>query len=298
MPFVTVASVHQKDALISTSGSGISQKDWKAPSHSFGQKLFLVRDNRRRASKSPEKEDIRPDSGKITDISENSTTDDYATAYENSGTDTSSKRSTNYKQPDILPDVKEGSSFETTSVGRSFVTEDTVQVVPSPPLKISEEKAVDTVKPVESQKDNTENKRERDVEMTVCEKEEASVDLESSSSGSYSLDSEQRESKSEWTEQDKKRMKKEFKLDLTDPSNVLENWCEDKAKTEDISPKFQEQIKTKFTPVLNKRVQQVKSIQSKFFLVDINQNGWKKKTNCFFFRFLQLKNGIPKPVEK
>lgn len=175
---------------------------------------------RRKSMKSPEKDvqqvqqslEQRRDSCRINDISEASTTEDYATAHDNSGDDTVSCR-----QPADKAGSKEGSSFESaSSLPGNSKEEASFQVVPSSTSPIHEEAEV----------------------RRVVEEETASV--ESSSSGSYSLDSCQKDAleegkarakSREWTEQERTWAKKGFTLDLSDVSGEPEGEEEDEKMT-------------------------------------------------------------------
>ncbi|KAK6626476.1 hypothetical protein RUM44_008949 [Polyplax serrata] len=224
VPFVTVAAIHKNDSPVPVQvPAAHSQQERKSISRGLDPNVFfgMHKDVRRKMSKSPEKEEVRLDSSKATDISENSTTDDYATAFDNSGTDTSSRKSVNHQQPESKPGSKEGSSFESASSVHSFAREDAVQVVPSSPPTIAEENSENVEEHEENMEINESN--EREVKHEREEKEELSGDVESSSSGSYSLDSGQRDQKPEWSDQEKARIKKEFTLELGDNSNNIEN---------------------------------------------------------------------------
>lgn len=266
VPFVAIAAVHHYESPSSVANAGMIQSERKGSAHSLGVNIFssslspTMRESRRKSSKSPEKDETRGDSGKITDISETSTTDDYATAYDNSGTDTSSKRSRQQQQSGSKPGSKEGSSFESASSVHSFARDDTIQAVPSSPPPIAEETS-DIAETEEIPKST--DTEEKEPEEKVEEKEEISVSAESSSSGSYSLDSGQREQKTEWTDQERRRIRKGFKLDLSDHSNEPENWSdggEPVEKSEDgsqhiVSPR---QGKAKYTTAVPiRRTQQV-----------------------------------------
>lgn len=261
MPFVTVAAVHQNDSPTLMQVSGFVQADRKSSSLTLSSNMFFGnRETRKKMSKSPEKKEIRLDSGKATDISETSTTDDYATAYDNSGTDTSSKRSVGHQQIESKPESKEGSSFESASSIHSFAKEDTIQIVPSSPPTIAEENAEEMIEGGKLHEVKVIETKDLEGKMHTDEKEELSGDVESSSSGSYSLDSGQRDQKMEWSDQDKAKKKKEFKLDLSDNSNDLENWNNEKEEMEktETSPRSQLQIKTKFISSSTKKTQQVR----------------------------------------
>lgn len=231
VPFVTIAAVHHYESSSSVANTGMNQGDRRGSGLGLGVNLYsssLSPRDRRKSSKSPDKDEARGDSGKITDISETSTTEDYATAYDNSGTDTSSKRSRQQQQSSgSKPGSKEGSSFESASSVHSFTRDDTIQAVPSSPPPIAEETS-DIAEIEEGSKSAEVEQKEPEQKVVVAEeKEELSARSESSSSGSYSLDSGQREQlKGEWTEQERRRIRKGFKLDLSDHSNEPENWSD------------------------------------------------------------------------
>lgn len=268
VPFVTIAAVHHYESSSSVANTGMNQADRRGSGLGIGVNLYSSslspRDSRRKSSKSPDKDEARGDSGKITDISETSTTEDYATAYDNSGTDTSSKRSRQQQQSSgSKPGSKEGSSFESASSVHSFTRDDTIQAVPSSPPPIAEETS-DIAETEEVQKSvDVETKEPEEKVVVVEEKEDVSVSAESSSSGSYSLDSGQREQKGEWTEQERRRIRKGFKLDLSDHSNEPENWS-DAGETVEKSEEGGQHVpsprqgKTKYTTVPVRRTQQVR----------------------------------------
>lgn len=266
VPFVTIAAVHQYESSSLVTNTGIVQVDRRGSAHSLGVSVLsatslspAIRESRRKSSKSSDKDETRGDSGKITDISETSTTDDYATAYDNSGTDTSSKRSTRQQQHGSKPGSKEGSSFESASSAHSFARDDALQAVPSSPPPIAEENTSDVAETEDVSKSINIELKEPEEKAHTEEKEELSVSAESSSSGSYSLDSGQREQKTEWTDQERRRIRKGFKLDLSDHSNEPEAWSDGGdavEKSDDGTSSQRVQSKAKFTSVPVRRTQQ------------------------------------------
>lgn len=241
MPSVTIATVHHHEST-----SPISTKEPPRPTKSSYQGTSLspgVRESRKKLTKSPEKDiELQPqpqpqrrDSGRITDISETSTTEDYATAHDNSGEDTTSSK----QQQGSKAGSKEGSSFESaSSLPGNVKDESSYQVVPSSTPPIPEEPAGDVVEP-----------EERKIE----DKEETGS-AESSSSGSYSLGSCQKDPR-EWTEQDRSWAKKGFKLDLSDQSVEQEPEEEKPSSGQPHLPTSPKKAKTK--TVATRKSQQV-----------------------------------------
>lgn len=260
MPFVTIATVHHHETPSTLASTGVIQPERKSlgvTSFSASSLSPMMRETRRKLSKSPEKDEVRG----ATDISETSTTEgDYATAYDNSGTDTSSRRSARHHQQSSKPGSKEGSSFDSASSAHSFVKEDAIQAVPSSPPPIVEENTNDFAESENVSKAINAEAAGLPEKDPSEDKEDMSGSAESSSSGSYSVDSGQQ--KAEWTDQERRRIRKSFKLDLSDHSNEPETWSEgeivaEKVEDSSVSQRSAPQIKAKYTTVPIRRATQV-----------------------------------------